>query len=184
MRLRAQDQAAWERLVHLYTPLVYSWCRKAGLREADALDVGQEVFKAVARKISTFRRDRPGDSFRGWLRVITRRKIADHFRRKGEVGQGGSDAQTRLQQLPAAELPDDDPETIQTEMSLLYRRALELIQAEFEPTTWQAFEAVMLQGLSPAEAAKTLTISVNAVYLAKSRILKRLRDEFEDLLDD
>jgi RNA polymerase sigma-70 factor (ECF subfamily) len=184
LRVQANDQAAWDRLVHLFTPLVYSWCRQSGLQPADAENVFQEVFLAVSYNLHTFRRDRPGDSFRGWLRVITRHKIADHFRKKVEGGEGGSDAQKRLQQVPAPDLPDDDPETMQSETSLIYRRALDLIKAEFEPTTWQAFEAVMLQGLSSAETAKAVGISVNAVYLARSRILKRLRDEFEDLLDD
>src|SRR5437867_2680850 len=66
-RVRAHDQAAWERLVGLYGPLVYGWCLRAGLRKEDAADIGQEVFAAVARKIQSFRHDRQGDSFRGWL---------------------------------------------------------------------------------------------------------------------
>src|SRR5262249_2315434 len=77
-RVRAHDETAWGRLVSLYGPLVYGWCLRAGLQAADAADVGQEVFAAVARNIPSFRRDRPGDSFRGWLYVITRSKISDN----------------------------------------------------------------------------------------------------------
>src|SRR5262249_48830287 len=77
-RVRRRDQAAWERLVSLYTPLVYHWCLRHGLQPADAEEVSQEVFLAVARGIGDFRHDREGDSFRGWLRTITRNKVCDH----------------------------------------------------------------------------------------------------------
>jgi RNA polymerase sigma-70 factor (ECF subfamily) len=94
-RLRAREGAAWHRLVRLYGPVVYGWCRRAGLQEADAADVGQEVFAAVAGGIDAFRRDRPGDSFRGWLWGITRHKVNDLWRRRAGQpdGAGGSGAQ-------------------------------------------------------------------------------------------
>jgi RNA polymerase sigma-70 factor (ECF subfamily) len=78
----ADDPNAWRRLARLYRPGVYAWCRRAGLQSADATDVGQEVFLAVVKGIATFRRDRPGDSFRGWLFGIARHKIKDHWRRQ------------------------------------------------------------------------------------------------------
>src|SRR5947209_3757789 len=80
-RVRAHETGAWRRLVELYQPLVGSWCARAGLRGADAEDVGQEVFAAAAAGLDGFRRDRPGDTFRGWLRGITRNHVALHFRR-------------------------------------------------------------------------------------------------------
>src|SRR5262249_43802230 len=80
--VRKQDPAAWRRLVNLYSPLVMNWCRRRyGLQSADAEDVGQEVFRAVAEKIRDFRRDRPGDSFRAWLRRITHSKAIDELRK-------------------------------------------------------------------------------------------------------
>src|SRR5262245_41329475 len=110
---RAQDNqpAAWEQLVDLYAPLVYHWCRRAGLAPPDADDVFQEVFRAVARALAEFRRDRAGDSFRGWLRTITSNKIRDHFRQvQGEArGAGGTDAQMHLLALPDP-LEGVDPE--------------------------------------------------------------------------
>src|SRR5579871_3849706 len=101
-RIKAHDQAAWERMVGLYSPLVYLWCRQAGLQAADAADVGQEVIHTVARKITRFRRDRPSATFRGWLRTMTRHKVVDHVRRQRrlETGVGGNTAQYRLLQLP------------------------------------------------------------------------------------
>src|SRR4051812_5473020 len=71
LRLRAHDDDAWRRLAALYGPVLDGWCRGAGLREQDTDDVKQEVFRSVAQHLSAFRRERPGDSFRGWLWRIT-----------------------------------------------------------------------------------------------------------------
>jgi RNA polymerase sigma-70 factor, ECF subfamily len=183
-RVRAQDQAAWSRLVLLYGPLVYRWCRRAGLQAADAADVGQEVFRAVARKVSEFRHDRDGDSFRAWLRAITRNKILDAFRRPapGCPPPGGSDAQRRLQEVPTRVLEDAGPAADAEETRLLFRQAVELMRGEFEEGTWRAFWQAAVEGRRPADVAADLGVSVNVVYLAKSRILRRLREEFADLL--
>src|SRR5947199_10678979 len=103
-RARAADAGAWDRLVALYGPLVLHWCRRWGLREEDAADVFQEVFQAVAAHLAAFRRDRSGDTFRGWLRAITRNKVNDLFRRRERepAGAGGSEARARLAQVPEA----------------------------------------------------------------------------------
>jgi RNA polymerase sigma-70 factor (ECF subfamily) len=185
VRVKAQEREAWYRLVQLYTPLVYSWCRRAQLQEADACDVGQEVFKAIWRKIHDFRRHGPEGTFRGWLRVISRSKIADFHRRRlaEEVGEGGSDALTLTQQAPAPELPDPDPESDRAEATLLYHQAIALIRNEFGEKTWLAFHSVVMDGRTPADAACALDMTVNAVHLAKSRVLKRLREEFKDLIE-
>jgi RNA polymerase sigma-70 factor, ECF subfamily len=185
-RVRARDRAAWERLAGLYGPMVYGWCLRAGLQPADAADVGQEVFAAVARGIDGFRRDREGDTFRGWLYVITRNKLRDRAASPGAVGIGGSDAQRRLAELPAAQ-PDEPGAPGGTEevseRKALCRRAIECVRGEFEPRTWQAFWRAFVDGHAPADIASDLGITVNAVYLAKSRILRRLREEFTDLID-
>jgi len=91
-RVRQRDEEAWGRLVWLYGPLVDCWIRRKGVSRADAKDIFQEVFSAVASGIDGFRKDRPGDSFRAWLRVITRNKVNDHFRRAGRqpVAKGGT----------------------------------------------------------------------------------------------
>jgi RNA polymerase sigma-70 factor (ECF subfamily) len=182
-RVKAQDQAAWGRLVELYNPLVYGWCRRAGLQAADAADLGQEVFQAVARKIADFRRDPAGGSFRGWLRVITHNKLRDFIRARQARASaaGGSDAYELLMQIPA-DGPEESAEEA-TEASLLYQRALELLRTEFEERSWQAFWRVVVEGQWPEDVARDLQMSVNAVYLAKSRILRRLRLEFADLIE-
>ena len=183
-RLKVESPEAWRRLVHLFGPLVYQWCRRQGLQAADATDVGQEVFRVVAGGIGRFRRDRPADTFRGWLWTITRSKLADHWRRRQKQPQaaGGSTAQIGLGELAAAE-PAGSPPSDPPAESSLYQRGLQLIQAEFAERTWRAFWRVAVDGRPPAEVAAETGLSVNSVYLAKSRVLHRLREELGDLLE-
>ena len=178
-RLRAGHSEAWPRLVGLFGPLVYRWCRQRELQAADADDVSQNVFRTVAAKIGQFRRDRAADTFRGWLWTIVRSKIADHYRcqDKQQPAPGGSSAHEKLEKLPApdGQVPDEAsaPET----PGSLYRRGLELIQSEFTGQTWKAFWRVVVDDCKAAEVADELKMSVNAVYLSKSRVLRRLREE-------
>jgi RNA polymerase sigma-70 factor (ECF subfamily) len=180
-RVRAADPDAWGRLVDVYGPLVYGWALRAGLQPADAADVGQEVFAAVARGIRTFRRDRPTDSFRGWLFVITRRKVADHFAARPDRAEGGTEALRRLGEVAAES--DGSGDDSSGEVRALYRRAIKAVRDEFEPATWQAAWRVAVDGERPADVAAALGMSVNAVYLAKSRVLRRLRAEFTGFFD-
>jgi RNA polymerase sigma-70 factor, ECF subfamily len=179
-RVRGQDGDAWQRLVHLYAPLVLRWCSHRGVRGQDADDVQQEVFQAVVTGLESFRRDRPGDTFRGWLRVITHRKLLDHFRRRQRhpEAQGGTDAQRKLQELAEPDLPDDTEE----DLTGLYHRALELVRSEFEDRTWEAFWRVAVGGQSPDVIAADLGITPATVRKAKSRVLHRLRQEIGDLI--
>jgi RNA polymerase sigma-70 factor (ECF subfamily) len=181
------DPRAWERLVSLGMPLVLCWCRRGGVPDAEAPDIAQEVFRAVARALGAFRRDQPGDSFRGWLRKITRNKVRDYWKRRRQAGpaaEGGSDAQQRLQEVPEVDGPDSDESSEAEERRLLYRRAVALLQSVCDEKTWQAFWQVEVEGRRPADVAAELGMTANAVYLAKARVRKRLREEFADLLDE
>jgi RNA polymerase sigma-70 factor (ECF subfamily) len=184
-RVRANDAAAWDRLVSLYAPLVLGWCRRWDLQDQDAADVFQEVFQAVALHIGSFHRDRPGDTFRGWLRTITYNKVRDHFRRLGRdpQGAGGTEALSRLAQLPAPPAPDDEAASDVRADSGLFRRALELIREQFEVRTWQAFWRTAVEGRAAADVAAELCMTPGAVRVAKSRVLQRLRDELGDLIE-
>jgi RNA polymerase sigma-70 factor (ECF subfamily) len=177
-RLKARDADAWDRLVMLYAPLVCFWCRKLDLPEQDTADVLQDVFQAVAANIANFRKDRPGDTFRGWLRVITQNKVFDHFRRTGREpqGAGGTEANLRLAQFPALDDSVDDT-TERRAHQLLIHRALDLIRAEFTSRTWQAFWRVTVDGLCALDVANELSMRPGAVRVAKSRVLRRLRQE-------
>ena len=185
-RVRARDHTAWERLVRLYGPMVYGWCLRAGLQPADAADVGQEVFGAVARAIAGFRHDRAGDTFRGWLYAITRNKLRDRAVARAAVSVGGSEGLRRLAELPAEPAEDTgataDAEEA-NERKALCCRAIECVRGEFEPRTWQAFWRTFVDGRAAADVAAELGATANAVYLARSRVLRRLREEFAALID-
>lgn len=182
-RARADDPEAWRRLVHLYSPLVYSWGRRAGLGPEDTADMMQEVFRSVSGHLQRFRHDRTGDTFRGWLWTIARNKLHDFGRRKTgrPVAVGGDTAQEMLLELPESE-PSDASSQMDDNAGLI-RRALDLIRSDFEPTSFQAFWRVAVDGLAPADAAAEAGLSVFAVYQAKYRILKRLRIELRELVE-
>jgi RNA polymerase sigma-70 factor (ECF subfamily) len=179
-RARNRDEAAWRSLIHLYGPLVARWCAHKGILGADSDDVQQQVFQAVALHLADFRHERTGDTFRGWLRIITRNKILDYFRQRAAQpeAEGGTDAQLRFQELPEVELPEDSPE----DLSGLYHRALELVRAEFEERTWTAFWRAAVGGETPADIAADMNITAAAVRKAKSRVLLRLREVVGDLI--
>jgi RNA polymerase sigma-70 factor (ECF subfamily) len=179
-RVRSGNQDAWHRLFNLYGPLVLRWCERWGVTGADADDVRQDVFRAVAGGVENFKRDKPGDTFRGWLRIVTRSKVINHVQKqqKRPEAQGGTEAQIRLQQIAETDIPDDSAE----EISALYHRALELVRLEFEVSTWQAFWRTAVDGQSPAVIAAEMGISNAAVRKAKSRVLSRLREELGELI--
>jgi RNA polymerase sigma-70 factor (ECF subfamily) len=172
------DQKAWTRFVDLYTPLIYSWARRAGLQESDAADLVQDVFAQLLQKMPSFNYDRQ-KSFRAWLRTITLNKWRDRCR--------------RLAARPSEMTGNDPPEVVQLESDtsfseIEYRqhlvfRALELMQTEFQPTTWKACWEFVVAGRAAAEVARQLGISENAVHLAKGRVLRRLRQGLQGLLD-
>jgi RNA polymerase sigma-70 factor (ECF subfamily) len=178
-RARAQDADAWQRIVALYRPLVLGWCARAGLRGADAEDVAQEVFAAAVAGLGRFRRDRAGDTFRGWLRGVTRNHVLLYFRRRYRQpqGEGGSDAWERLQAV-AGPGPEEEAEVGQ-----LYRRAVEQVRGEFEPRTWQAFWLTVIEQRSTAAVADELGMTPANVRQARSRVLRRLKHEMGELLD-
>src|SRR5262249_23529324 len=184
-RVRADEPAAWERLVTLYAPLVLHWCRRGGLREQDVADVFQEVFQAVLLHIGTFRKERASDTFRGWLRRITQNKVRDHFRKQGREahGEGGSSARERLAQHPGPLPAEDDRVDYDGRERGLLTRALDLIRGEFEERTWTAFWRTAVEGRAAKDVADELSMSPGAVRVAKSRVLHRLREELGELME-
>jgi RNA polymerase sigma-70 factor (ECF subfamily) len=179
-RARGNDPDAWARLYRLYLPFVRYWCSRWGVSVQDAEDVAQEVFRAAAASLSAFRRDRPGDSFRAWLRGITRHMVLLHFRRADSrtQGVGGTEALLRLQEVsdPSGE---EDPAD---QLGALYRRGLDLIRGDFEEQTWQAFWLTVVEGRSPTLVAPDLGLSPGAVRQARSRVLRRLKEELGELI--
>jgi RNA polymerase sigma-70 factor (ECF subfamily) len=182
-RARSRDEQAWSRLVDLYQPLVYAWCAAAHVTGADADDVVQEVFRNALTSLAGFRKDRPGDTFRGWLRTITRRMLGRHNQRQARQprARGGTDAQLRLAEVPGpAELPDEDPPEARQG---LYRRALDLVRTQFEEKTWQMFWRAVVDDQPPAAVAAQFGATPATVRKAKSRVLHRLKQEVGDAID-
>ncbi len=158
LRSEAVDQGAWDRLVYLYGPQIRTWAARRGVSGADADDVEQEVFGEAMRGLAGFRRDRPGDSFRGWLHGITRNVLLRRAERAARQFRavGGTDALANLNALPQQESDEPDPPD---ERNALYRRGLELVRSEFEGRTWRAFWEHVVDGRTPAEVAADLGVS-------------------------
>jgi RNA polymerase sigma-70 factor (ECF subfamily) len=170
-------EQAWTRFVELYSPLLLYWARRRGLQPSDAADLVQDIFTTLVQKLPEFTYDRR-KSFRGWLRTVTINKWRDRQRRRG-VGTPANAAD--LEDLAG---PDDLAAFWEADhQSYLARRALEIMRMEFEPTTWQACWECVVAGRPAAEVAAQLHISENAVYIAKCRVLRRLRQELEGLLE-
>jgi RNA polymerase sigma-70 factor, ECF subfamily len=180
-RIRNGDASGWQRLVDLYAPLVQHWCRRWGVQGADVDDLVQEVFFAAAQSIANFRRERPGDTFRGWLRTIAHHKTLDFWRSHDRQPEafGGSEAQQRFQQAPDTQTEDAEDAG---QVSAVFHRALGMLQSEFEQRTWKAFWRVTVDGLPAPDVAAELGMTASAVRMAKSRILRRLREELGDLV--
>lgn len=184
-RVLANEPAAWNRLVGLYAPLVWHWCRSCGLQEPDQADIFQDVFQAVALHIDQFHKSAHG-TFRGWLRTITRNKVCDLFRRRQRepLGAGGNDAQRWLNQVPGPELFHEDSQAEMAAEQSLIQRAMDLIREEFTERTWQAFWRTAVDEQSAVDVALDLGMSPGAVRVAKCRVLQRLREALGDPVDD
>ena len=188
VRAQAGDADSWQKLVDLYAPWIFEWTRRNGLAPADAADVTQETLLAVYKAIGQFRKSAAHDSFRGWMWTIAFNKIRDFRRRLAREGAARS-AADQQQILAAVESPlhpfGDQPEpATDPALTALLHRGLAQVQAEFEPQTWQAFWQVVAIGRSPADVAAELNMSAGSVRQAKSRILRRLRLQLGDVLDD
>jgi RNA polymerase sigma-70 factor (ECF subfamily) len=189
-RATAGDREAWERIVYLYSPLVDRWCRRKHLDEDEIQDVGQVVFLTLYMSLGRFRKEEPGDGFRKWLKTMTKNKVIDYLRkeRNAPVALGGSAGQAVLEAYPdepSATEGDDEDDEEESEDQILLRRCLQMVKSEFEPRTFAAFWAVVVDVKPPAEVARSLGMkSVGAVYTAKSRVTRRLREVMDQLEED
>ena len=177
-RVRAHDADAWQLLTSLFGPLIFHWLRARGLGEHDAADVLQEVFASIARSLHTFK---PGveRGFRGWIWTIARSRLADFYRRRAREAQAidGSDVWNRLADETARLTDAPDEFTEETHLDALFKRALDLVRAEFENRTWEMFYRCVVGQVPPKEVAEEFGVSAQAVRQAKSRVLRRIRSE-------
>lgn len=178
VQLRSKDDAeAWSRFVALYTPLVDRWIAELGFDDPDRADLVQEVLITLLGKVSTFQYD-PQRTFRGWLRTVTLNKCRDLLRRRKR-----SVEPQFLERLEQAAEDDTALLTQREYREYLSRRALQLMRTHFSETTWRACWEHIAKGRRASDVAIELGISENAVYLARGRVLKRLREELDGLWD-
>jgi RNA polymerase sigma-70 factor (ECF subfamily) len=178
-RLRKPDeQAAWERFVELFTPFLYHCARRLGLRSADATDLVQDVFAVLVQKLPEFTYD-PQRSFRAWLRTVTLNKWREKHRRRAGPGARAGEARPEELACPDGAAAFDEAEYRQH----VTARALAIMQAQFQPTTWKACWEHIVAGRPAADVAAELGLSEGAVYVASHRVLRRLRQELDGLLD-
>jgi RNA polymerase sigma-70 factor (ECF subfamily) len=173
------NNEAWLRLVSLCEPLLYGWLRCQGVQHADADDLVQETLATVVLEAPTFQPNGHPGAFRCWLRriLINRLRGFRRAQRVRSICRPDSELLGRLADVlddPSSDLTcrrDDDHDRH------VARHLLERIEREFQPKTWQAFRRVALQAADPALVAAELDLSLASVYAAKSRVLRRLRQE-------
>ena len=184
--LRAQtgETDAWKDLTDLYRPLILGWLNRQGVPAGDLEDLSQDVLVSVVKHLPSFRHSGHRGAFRSWLRTIVCSRTADYWRTidAGTDAEGGSGATAALQQIA------DPDSTLNRQWDeehdrYVFQCLLDLVEQEFEPATMRAFRRLALDGVSGAEAAQELGLSVAAVYVAKSRVLARIRQEADGLID-
>lgn len=177
-RLRGPEEpAAWDRFVRLYAPLLLRWGELQGFQEADARDLAQAVLLKLVRLLPTYRRS-DGQSFRGWLFTLCRNEGRDYRTRKATRPlPPAAGLETVAEEPPGPDLEEAEYRR------LLLRRALDVVRPDFGASTWNAFTRFVLQGQPAPEVAAALGLTPNAVYLARNRVLTRLRAELAGLLD-
>ena len=166
---------AWQEFLQLYTPLVFGFCIKRGLNEQDAADVCQEVMGAVAGRIEQFSYDRSRGSFRSWLMTVSRNRLNSFFTRR--YRQAPTTSSTTVMEL----ISEQPTEEERSQWNEDYRRqmfewAAAQVRGEFEPKSWEAFWQTALLDKSGHEVAAALGMSAGAVYIARSRVLARLKE--------
>ena len=175
------NHQAWQEFVSLYGPVVYGFARKRGLQDADAADLMQDVLRSVAGAMGRLEYDRSQGTFRGWLFTITRNKVFNFLsaRRIRPQASGDSGTSRRLAEEPD---PIDGAATWELEYQRrLASLAMDRIRGEFQEKTWQAFWLTAVEGVTANEAARQVELSPGAVYVAKSRVLARLKAEVQTL---
>jgi RNA polymerase sigma-70 factor (ECF subfamily) len=181
LRVRdGKDALAWSHFVRIYEPLAFKLCRRYGLQHADASDVVQEVFAAIAAAMPRFCYDAARGSFRSWLMKVTRSKLANYFSERGRR-ETPIDSKSLVEPADFDERPDIERDESLNLKWNLFDRVVAQIRPEFRPATWSAFWLTAMQGFTAEDVAKHLGISVEAVYIAKSRVLKRLRIRVQEV---
>ena len=175
------DQTAWDRFVSLYSPLLFAFARRAGMNESDAADVVQDVFLVLMAELPGFEYDAARKNFRGWLKTITVNKCRERQRRRQPAISPGGD------EIGLSAVVDDA--TVEAFWDGEYRQhlvaqALRLMQSDFESQTWQAAWLALTTDRTAADIGQELGLAEASVWVAKSRVLRKLRQEMAEMWDD
>jgi RNA polymerase sigma-70 factor (ECF subfamily) len=170
----SQDHEAWREFVRLYAPMVYRFARRKGLQDADAADLTQEVLRSVLTSVGTF--DPQIGLFRSWLFTLVQRRWYDFVQRSQRQTPGPGE-QATVQFIEEVPAPAEEESWNREYDRQLFTLAAEIIRPTFSDTTWQAFQLAAVEGKCGQEVAQSLGISVAAVYLAKSRVMVKLKAE-------
>lgn len=186
VRLRDhRDNQAWGEFVELYAPLIYTYVRKRGLQDADAADLTQNCLRQVAVHVGRLEYDPRRGSFRGWLYTMVRNKLRDFWQQPRRLHQGSGDPQVqRLLELQPANEPEERAQWEREYRLSLLGWAAEQVRPQVQEATWQAFWQTAVEGKSGKEVGKALGLTAAAVYLAKSRVMARLRAVIRDVQGD
>lgn len=180
---RGDDNAAWERLASLYGRLILYWCKQRNVPRSDRNDLFQETMQTVAKYIHRFEKQQGSrkHSFRSWLRTIVESRISDYYRERKAVPAPISDSQ--LVRKVEQSTQNDDEKQSQHERQLLIGQALKIVQSETDPKIWEMFYQTAVLGFNSTEIAELLGTTPANVRQAKRRVLMKIREEFQGLID-
>ena len=187
VRIRnAHDHEAWTRFVDLYAPLIYGFLRKRGLQDADAADLTQDVLRHVAAAVNRLEYDSQRGSFRGWLLTIVQNRLTTYWRREPNRERPGGDTEAyrRLNDIPQPGSLDASAEWDADYERQLFHYAANIVKQDFTPTTWLAFWQTAVDGRSGKDVAESLQLTIAAVYLAKGRVMNRIKDQVKQLVGE
>lgn len=177
-----QDERAWREFLEIYEPLVHRLARRRGFQNADADDLCQEVFRSVAGAIERWRTNPDRGSFRAWLFLIARNTMINAFKKKQRQPIATGDH--HIGQLLEAQLspPEEAVALIESEYLWgVFHWAADQVRSEFRETTWRAFWRTSVDGAKPQQVAAELGLSAGAVYIARSRVMARLKQKIEQV---
>jgi RNA polymerase sigma-70 factor (ECF subfamily) len=175
---RSANPNAWVIIVTRYSPKIMTWMLLAGVDSSDAPDLLQDVWRSVLVSLKNFRREKPDDTFRGWLRTITQRRIADYFESRSQQPRHIPLAQ--LESIQSQKLLTDEITANVSERVKLLQKSMQQVESEVKPTTWLVFQMHVIEEKSVEDVAAILKIPTYSVYTSKSRVIKRLRELLED----
>lgn len=177
------DRQAWDQFVEIYAPLVYRYARRRGLQDSDAADVSQQVLLRVSDALQRGKYSPGRGTFRGWLFTVARNETADRLgeRWRRLQARGGTSALQALQQVEDRREVEAWQEDYDHQ---LLEWASQQVKAEVQPTTWAAFWQTAIERRRGEDVAAELGLSMAAVYLAKSRVIKRIRARIHSIDDE